>query len=108
MAKNVTKAELIEQNERLEAMVTALMGKLEKAEKANKKQKPVKPWLATCPDYATDAQRVEYDKLANRARKQHDDAVKLFGTESVSCFIPVAKEQGRMPHSIKWTATYSK
>lgn len=100
-AQNAQMAAQAEQIEKLTALVNALSIKAQK-------QKPAKPWLAACPDYATAAQRVEYDKLAERAKAQRDDVVKLLGTESVSCFIPVAKEQARMPHSIKWTATYSK
>jgi len=69
---------------------------------------PKKSWLKPCPDYATAAQRVEYDKLAERARGQLQAMKQALGTESVSCFIPVPREANRMPHSIRWNATYSK
>ena len=73
-----------------------------------KPEPKAKPFVAECPDYATAAQRIEYDKLAERARKQRKAMVEAMGTESVSAFIPVPKTADRMPHSIKWTATYSK
>ena len=41
----------------------------EQQAKPAKQDKPAKPWLGECPDYATDAQRVEYDKLAKIARE---------------------------------------
>ena len=72
-----------------------------------KVEKPKKPWLAACPDYATPAQKLEYDKLAKRAAEQRDAVKAALGTEAVSAFIPVPKTAGRMPHTIKWSATYN-
>lgn len=93
------------------AIAEALAAGQVKANKADSKPKapkaPKKSWLTDCPDYATAAQRVEYDKLAKRAKSQLDAMKAALGTESVSCFIPVPKDQNRMPHSIRWNATYS-
>jgi hypothetical protein len=77
--------------------------------KESKPKKADKPWLEACPDYATDAQRAEYDKLAKRAAEQRDAVMTALGTKSVKAFIPVPKrDQTRMPHTIQWSAMYSK
>jgi len=98
------------QQEQLDKLTAAIMtmAAQQQQPKQQPKQKQQKPWLSECPDYATAAQRVEFEKLAKRAKQQREAIVRELGTESVSCFIPVAKQQDRMPHSIRWTATYSK
>ena len=73
-----------------------------------KPAKEPKPWLQDCPDYATPAQRTEYDKLAKRAASQRKAVMEALGTETVTAFIPVPKTADRMPHTVKWSAIYSK
>lgn len=90
-----------------EALASLTSGKGNGKKSTDKKQE--RDWLTPFPaDYGTAAQRVEYDKLAERARNQYKDVCKALGTDSVTAFIPVPKEQGRMPHTIKWSAKYSK
>ena len=93
---------------KLDQLIAAVSkGDQAKGQPAPKKQD--KPWLEPCPDYATPAQRAEYDKLAKRAAEQRDAVMATLGTKSVKAFIPVPKrDQARMPHTIQWTATYSK
>ena len=100
MAKNVakmTKAELIE-------LVAELAKQVEKKQ-TTQRTELVKP----CPDYATAAQRAEYEKLAKRAKQLYKEVCRAAGTEAVSVFIPVSKDNvSRMPHTITFKATYSK
>jgi len=102
-----------EQAERIEQLYK-LVEKLatqdtKQAAKPAKPAKPTRPWWGEFPtDYGTAAQRVEWEKLVERAKKQREDVAKALGTESVKCFIPVPKAADKMPHSIKWTASYSK
>ena len=96
---------------KLEQIIALMQGSAQgdPEKKAQATPKKEKPWLEPCPDYATAAQRVEYDKLAERARQQRDGVMAALGTKSVKAFIPVPKrDQARMPHTIQWSATYSK
>ena len=91
---------MVQQQAQIDALVAAA---------AKKTAKPEKPIVGACPDYATAAQRVEYEKLAKRALEILPDVKKAAKTESVSVFIPVAKDKPEaMPHSIRFTAKYSK
>ena len=102
-------AQLDARNAQLDAKLDKLFELVAAAAQPKKAAaQPKKSWLKPCPDYATAAQRVEYDKLAERARGQLQAMKQALGTESVSCFIPVPREANRMPHSIRWNATYSK
>ena len=108
---NITVAKLQEQTdarfERLEGMIAQLLNA--QGDKGDKGDKPKeRPFVKPCPDYATDAQRKEYDKLAARALEQKDAVMAALGTKTVSVFIAVPRDQGKMPHSIQWKATYSK
>lgn len=93
--------------DKLAQIVTAVVTAQQTTAKTAKPAAPAKPWLSPCAEYATAAQKVEYDKLATKAKAQLSAAKKLFGTESVTCFIPIPKTADRMPHSLRWSATYS-
>lgn len=94
--------------DKLAQIVTAVVTAQQTTAKTAKPAAPAKPWLSPCAEYATPAQKVEYDKLASKAKAQLSAAKKLFGTESVTCFIPIPKTADRMPHSLRWSATYAK
>ena len=117
MAKRITVAELNEVVAEQSKTIDQLYKLVEKlatqdtkqAAKPAKPAKPARPWWGEFPtDYGTAAQRVEWEKLVERAKKQREDVAKALGTDSVKCFIPVPKAADKMPHSIKWTASYSK
>jgi len=120
MATKLTTAQLTEklaeQADRIDTLTTLVHTVVEAVAKqqqqpaaaAAKPAKQAKPWIQPCPDYASPAQRAEYDKLADRAAKQRKTVCEALGTESVSCFIPVAEDKRRMPHTVRWTARYSK
>lgn len=110
---NITVAKLQAQTderfERLEGMIAQLL-QAQQGDTQDKTPKAPKerPFVKPCPDYATPAQRAEYDKLAARALEQKDAVMAALGTKTVSVFIAVPRDQGKMPHSIQWKATYSK
>jgi len=94
---------------KLEQIIALMQGNNQAQKPKESKPKKADEWLEPCPAYATDAQKVEYDKLAKRAAEQRDAVMAALGTKSLKCFIPVPKrDQTRMPHSIQWKATYSK
>lgn len=96
----------------LTSMVKTLTEAALAADQTKQAKKPEQPkddeWLKPFPEYGTPAQKVEYDKLAKRAAGQRKAMEEALGTKSIKCFIPVPREQARMPHSIRWTATYAK
>lgn len=92
---------------KLTELVAALVNA--QGSKPTKPEQPKRDWLSPFPsEYGTAAQRVEYDKLAERARKQRQAIIKATGTETVTAFIPVPQNADRMPHTIKWSCSYSK
>ena len=123
MANKMTVAQLNAQTDERFAQVNSTLDKLTSmvsilaeaalaADQAKQPKKPEQPkddeWLKPCPDYATAAQRVEYDKLAEKAKKQRPELMKSLGTKSIKAFIPVPKKDTtRMPHTIRWDVTYS-
>ena len=126
MASKLTVAQLAEETRQAQAAMDARLDTLttlvhtivkavsdeqreKEAKKAEKPAKQEKPWISDCPDYATAAQRVEYEKLAKRAAEQRQAVMDALGTKSVKCFIPVSPDNpSRMPHTVRWTASYSK
>ena len=92
----------------VDKLATAQLNAAAPAKQETPKPPKQKPFIAPCPDYATAAQRIEYDKLAKRANELRKDVAKVMGTDSVRAFIPVSREQAKMPHTIQWTASYSK
>ena len=87
-------------------MTQVVEATMAKQAKASKPAKQDKPWVAECPEYATAAQRIEYDKLVAKAKEQREAIMAATGSKAVTAFIPVSKTQDRMPHSIKWNVTY--
>lgn len=106
-----TEARFTELDAKLGQIIALMQGSAQgdQAKKAQATPKKEKPWLEPCPEYATSAQRAEYEKLAERAKGQREAMIAALGTQSVKAFIPVPKrDQARMPHTIQWSATYSK
>ena len=101
----MTKAQMQELLDAQAAQIAQLTELVKANVKTPKQDK--KPLVSPCPDYATPAQRVEYEKMAEKAAKMYDDACKFFGTKAVRPFVPVPKQADRMPHSIRWTVTYN-
>lgn len=96
---------------KLDQLIAVMQGNQGNQPKQAKKPEQPKEdeWLKPFPPYGTPAQRVEYDKLAERAKSQLKSVQEALGTKSIKCFIPVPKDDvTRMPHTIRWTASYSK
>ena len=95
--------------DQLIAVMSANQGNQGNQVKKPEQAKQDEDWLKAFPeDYGTPAQRVEWEKLADKARKQRPELMKSLGTKAIKCFIPVPKKDtSRMPHTIRWDVTYN-